>query len=708
MTIRRTGSGRASRGPVPSRHTPISALPLIRPRVLRPAGLPARAGRWFAADIHAALAVALSIPVLVGEALHGFAGSGTVLAVTVLYVLLQVVLAAVPGGSGRGARDVMRFALAVPFVGALTLLEPRTAATLPILYVPVVALASAVSARGGVVIATLAVASFFLTLAVQLGPGSIPDQGLIPAVVVAFLVLGTRRVVDSLERSLVRLRRTVSADRRRARRMAALEELGRILATEGTSRAGLEATVDTILHSFGYRYPSVYLLDGDVLRLGAHRGYVDPLVEMPLERGVMGRVARTGQPAFLPDVTLDPDYAAGDPAVTSEISLPLLAGTELLGVLNVESGAIRPLDQDDFAVLRMVADRLALALELGRERQKLTERTGLLDRLIGSAATLSGSLDRGTVAALVVESAVTVVRCDAAILTLAAESGAEYRIVAVQGAPASLVGRTIEPGEGAAGRAIAERRVIIDDDFGRAKFPRLGLDAIPDVTVRVMAIPMERDEMTLGAISFVRGATGRGFSDQEREVGQLIAVQAALALANAALHEDALEAAVRDPLTGLHNRRFLDGTLARMRAAWARTPEGSRRPVAAILFDLDHFGDLNNRHGHTVGDAVLRAFAGLLAARFRASDLVARYGGEEFLVVLDGASRDDALRAAEGIRAAFEAVAVPIPGGVVRSTVSAGCAGVEPTGAGLERLIEVADVGLAMAKSGGRNQVVAA
>ena len=69
--------------------------------------------------------------------------------------------------------------------------------------------------------------------------------------------------------------------------------------------------------------------------------------------------------------------------------------------------------------------------------------------------------------------------------------------------------------------------------------------------------------------------------------------------------------------------------------------------MAAILFDLDHFGAFNKRHGHRIGDTVLRTFGSILEARFRTSDIVARYGGEEFLVILDGASLDEATRAAE-------------------------------------------------------------
>jgi diguanylate cyclase (GGDEF)-like protein len=81
------------------------------------------------------------------------------------------------------------------------------------------------------------------------------------------------------------------------------------------------------------------------------------------------------------------------------------------------------------------------------------------------------------------------------------------------------------------------------------------------------------------------------------------------------------------------------------------------------MFDLDHFGDFNNRHGHQAGDDVLRIFARVLRERFRASDVVARYGGEEFLALLPGADAADAERVAESIRADLAAITIPAADG---------------------------------------------
>jgi diguanylate cyclase (GGDEF)-like protein len=226
--------------------------------------------------------------------------------------------------------------------------------------------------------------------------------------------------------------------------------------------------------------------------------------------------------------------------------------------------------------------------------------------------------------------------------------------------------------------------------------------------VVTVAVPIVRDTDVLGAVSLVRVDLARPYSALDIEVAPIVAGQVALAIANAQLHTQVADAAIRDPLTGLANRRHLDAWLERLGAARERLPLDERRPLSAILFDLDHFGAFNKRHGHKVGDAVLRTFGAMLAGRFRASDIVARYGGEEFLVVLDGASLDEARRVAEEVRAAFAASTISAPSGQLTATVSAGCSALGPSVSSVGVLLEVADVALQMAKRGGRNQVVAA
>jgi two-component system cell cycle response regulator len=169
------------------------------------------------------------------------------------------------------------------------------------------------------------------------------------------------------------------------------------------------------------------------------------------------------------------------------------------------------------------------------------------------------------------------------------------------------------------------------------------------------------------------------------------------------------ELAIRDALTGLHNRRYFDEALERLLAAHRRQRVRGARPLSVILFDLDHFGSFNKLHGHQVGDAVLRAFSEVLASRFRASDLVARFGGEEFVAVLDGATLEDAQRIAEEVRIQIaERQMSGDDGAPLQVTVSAGCATLDEENPTREVLLRTADVALFMAKRAGRNRVVAA
>lgn len=169
------------------------------------------------------------------------------------------------------------------------------------------------------------------------------------------------------------------------------------------------------------------------------------------------------------------------------------------------------------------------------------------------------------------------------------------------------------------------------------------------------------------------------------------------------LREELAEQAVRDPLTGLHNRRYLSRALgfemARVRA------DGLE--LSLVVIDLDHFKRVNDEHGHDVGDAVLAAAADALRAGLRATDTLVRFGGEEFVALLPGAGLDTATERAEHLRAACRGIAVPGRDGPVRVTASAGVATARP-GDNETTLLKAADEALYLAKAAGRDRVVLA
>ncbi len=158
-----------------------------------------------------------------------------------------------------------------------------------------------------------------------------------------------------------------------------------------------------------------------------------------------------------------------------------------------------------------------------------------------------------------------------------------------------------------------------------------------------------------------------------------------------------------DDLTGLYNHRFLIDYLGQQVALAERL----NTPLAILIIDLDHFKTVNDTYGHPVGDAVLSDFAQTLVGSIRRADLAARYGGEEFIVVMSNTAAVDARRVAEKIRAAAEAMQVPIDGGrnhVAVSVSVGGAAYPEDTTTAAE-LLATADAALYDAKHAGRNRV---
>jgi diguanylate cyclase (GGDEF)-like protein len=168
-----------------------------------------------------------------------------------------------------------------------------------------------------------------------------------------------------------------------------------------------------------------------------------------------------------------------------------------------------------------------------------------------------------------------------------------------------------------------------------------------------------------------------------------------------ALMTELRRTATTDELTDLANRRHFFARLAEELARAGR--QGA--PLAVAILDIDHFKQVNDRHGHAAGDAVLRETAKRLRKATRAGELVGRIGGEEFAILLPGAKPDQAWRLCDRLREVQSESPIPLPtGGEVRSTLSGGVA-VAANGETIERLMARADRALYLAKSRGRDQV---
>jgi diguanylate cyclase (GGDEF)-like protein/PAS domain S-box-containing protein len=339
--------------------------------------------------------------------------------------------------------------------------------------------------------------------------------------------------------------------------------------------------------------------------------------------------------------------------------------------------------------------------------EALRDRVRLFAALAVFAGAVNAIREPERLAAALVDAVGAVVPVDTVVIIVLDRGDRRYRVSAVRGLAPGAVGAIIEPGDGTAGRTISERGVILTVPHPRAQSSAELRDYLPHETTWAVGVPLINDDTVLGVISVGRFEADAPFTPAEIEVFTLLGAHAALALANAYLVEEVSALAIHDGLTGLYNRRHFDAEFDHAIARYKRRSPAAN--LAAIMFDLDHFGDFNRQHGHLAGDAVLRLFAGVLRERLRSADLVARYGGEEFIAILEDSALPDAVRVAEEVRRSLESRTVPGADGTpLHATVSAGCAVIDPANPTRESLIGRADVALFMAKEAGRNQVVAA
>lgn len=217
-----------------------------------------------------------------------------------------------------------------------------------------------------------------------------------------------------------------------------------------------------------------------------------------------------------------------------------------------------------------------------------------------------------------------------------------------------------------------------------------------------LEIPMIARGTVHGLLMLATDDRQRGVNvKQVARTGRALADTMSLALSNIALREKLRTQSLRDPLTGLYNRRYMEDALERYLSMAERTGTST----ALIMIDLDHFKALNDQHGHAKGDAVLREVASQLMGALRPSDVVCRYGGEELLVILPSCDLNEALIKAEMLRSRIESLS-EAHGAAISASLGVAC--VPETSVGPTDAVSMADTALYAAKEAGRNCVRAA
>lgn len=388
--------------------------------------------------------------------------------------------------------------------------------------------------------------------------------------------------------------------------------------------------------------------------------------------GITVAAARSHRTEYVADVTCDERYIPANSDTRSELAIPIVHGERLFAVLDVQSSSVDGIPPDDRELLGILSSELAVAIA-GLER--LTALRAFNERLAGLHR-LVMRLQRCS----------TVDEACAVVTEGMAEVGrfTTYNVNLVEGdqlvpkATLGVLGHPLPRGEGVAWKTLASGKTICGN---LATLPE-ARPLRPDLQ-SVLSVPIG-DFGVFQAASTERDA----FTPEDVLVAEILAGHLREEIRRIHLEDELREQAIRDPLTGLYNRRFMSEVLNREVERATRYGH----PMTLIIADIDDFKLVNDRYGHLAGDAALRAVAEVFRGNVRAGDFVFRYGGEEFVVVLPetGNGGGDAL-----LRLREKTAAIPIedvPGLTVR--LSLGHVVWDPAQHGpttVERLLQQAD-----------------
>jgi diguanylate cyclase (GGDEF)-like protein len=217
-------------------------------------------------------------------------------------------------------------------------------------------------------------------------------------------------------------------------------------------------------------------------------------------------------------------------------------------------------------------------------------------------------------------------------------------------------------------------------------------------------IPIVAQDKLLGILHLCANKPGQ-FNVAKQQLALTVAENISLTLANLKLYEELQQQSIRDPLTGLYNRRYLEEYLEREIQRSMR----NSLSLAVIMIDVDHFKHFNDKFGHEAGDTVLRELGNFLQKEFRGSDVVCRYGGEEFTIILPEISKQNAFNRAEKVRKGVKRLNIQHWSNRLNAiTISLGVACFPENGLTGTALMQAADEALYSAKQLGRDRVVSA
>jgi len=478
---------------------------------------------------------------------------------------------------------------------------------------------------------------------------------------------------------------TESAPIGQAQFQRACEAAATAAAQADTARAAIDGALDVLHDELGGAVVCAFVLEHGRLWSVGVRGYAIITEGLPLDEGVIGRAVRTSEVQFAADVAKDPDFIEISRGVVSELAIPLLMPGGVVGVINVETAAALPAGSEVAIGLLM----RALAQPMDELRAAQTVDLSSFSRLFVYMSSLREPL---AIAEVAVRSLARVLPVEMSQLLLLDENGqlvesTEWRAA---GGPEPLPLRAVQALRERIGQAVVFELL----DTTTMHVPELGGTRVRSVVL----IPLRANGEEIGLLAGAsRFATE--FDRSQGEIAALLAAHAAASLDAALALGRERRTAHTDALTGLLNRRGLEGRLERELDG----AQEDRRPLSLVVLDCDDFKDVNDRAGHEFGDALLREIGLVLQRACPSGGSAARLGGDEFVIMLPGTDADAAFEVVKQLRTDLDE-GLDDAGFPLR--LSAGLSTYPYDGGGGTQLLRAADQALYRAKVSGKNRVV--
>ena len=425
------------------------------------------------------------------------------------------------------------------------------------------------------------------------------------------------------EPATLSINRDITDRRNYQERLRAVEELSQQIKLTNNKEQLYGLVLNNIEETLGYGTVSISEKRGDVMKIVRIKGSYLPESrgkELPIEgEGLIPAACREGASIYVNDVTEDERYVQGTKSPGSEFVIPLQVEDELYGALDFENESKAAFDEKDRDLMEILGSQLAIALQ-GLHRLNLyDDQRDKLRKLHQSVDRLQQKDSEGAILETAIEVAEEMLdfeKCAIAILE------GNYLVPKANSTdldPGDT--KSFEIGEGIAGKTIKRGETIWGDDV--RDYPEA--DPTSEKFQAFISSPIGE----LGVLQVISEEAG-SFQDEDVELTEILSGHLKEELLRVRLEEDLRDQAIRDPLTGLHNRRYLNETLGKE----VHQAERYDKPLAFLMADVNRFKEINDRYSHQTGDKVLQEVADLLSENVRSADTVVRYGGDEFLVMM--------------------------------------------------------------------------